>query len=180
MLTPFETSFVEEFITNLPQYIDETNSEDIVSFLHEQCFKKGLPWEDDSIENAEDFPPLELSLCYKIWVGACFLDAYLNHTDYNRETLRYTEQYQESIKSLGTALNKSKKKLFKSIPIYNTPEIVQDAIHALDYLLIADSEDETGNLQLSELGEEMQKTNQLEDFESSVIELQRRLLDHTE
>lgn len=84
MLTPFDAAFAEEFITNLPKYIDETKSEDIASFLHEHCFKKALPWEDVCIENEDGEQPLEINLCYKIWIGACLLDACLNHTDYGR------------------------------------------------------------------------------------------------
>lgn len=180
MITPFDTTFAEEFIVHLPEYIDDTKSEDTVSFFHEHCFKKALPWDDACTENKDGEQPLELDLCHKIWIGACLLDACLNHTDYGRETLRYAEQYRESIKSLDTALNKSKKKLFKSIPVYDLAEIIQNATDALDYVLMADAEDENGDYLLSELGEEMKKAGKLEDFERSVIDLQVRLSDFTE
>lgn len=180
MLTPFDTTFAEEFITRLPEYIDDTKSEDIVSFLHEHCFKKALPWEDAGAENEDGEKPLDIDLCYKIWIGACLLDACLNHTDYGREAIRYAEQFRESVKSLETALNKSKKKLFKSIPVYDLAEIAQNSTDALDYVLMADAEDENGDYLLSELGEEIKKAGKLEDFERSVIELQVRISDHTE
>ena len=182
MMTPFRSEFAETYIAEMLVSIDP-KLWDLASYTHEMSFKIALPWEDDEIlEAGEQQPPLELDICYEIWTAACLYDAVLNHTDYGDDCLRYRENYIKAVVNLEESLQKTKRKWFKKVPVYNLSQILQDAVDALDYILMSDIEldepDGDFDYELSELSEEMRKAGKFREFEETIIDLQNRLSQH--
>ena len=178
MLTPFDSTYAQKCVNDM---LDTSRLKtDTAEYLNDIIFKSALPWEDDDLPDGGSAEPLELEICYEVWTGACMLDIILNSTDYSRDCTGYAESVSQAAELLKESLYRTKRRLFKSVPVHDVREIIQNAIDSLDYLLMADAEDSNGDIQTSELGEEMKRAGKSEELERSVIELQNRLGEHIE
>lgn len=177
MLTPFDSEFAKHHILELPT---GSGSWDIAECTNKMDFEKLLPWCRD--EEDSDFSPVEEECLheygfvdeisgYEVWASACLYDAVVNGTDYALYCTGYAEEYQKAVEALRKAL--AKKKFLSRIPVHDLPEILQNAVDALDCVL----DNVAGE---SELAGKMQENGNYEVFWTEILALQNRLSDHIE
>ncbi len=183
MLTPFNSEYAEKYISEILQCLEEKQYPDAVACLMQMTIQ--------NYDDCQCTDLLGLQKCYELWTACCLLDAVLNHTDYISECRNYSDNYIQVIRSLEEGFQKTKRKLFKKIPVYHKSRIAQSAFDALTYLTVPDYDDlspedaadiprdEDGYL-LTSLGGIMQKEGKLEQWDTDVTELSFRLLDHVE
>ncbi|MBE6876938.1 MAG: hypothetical protein E7496_09540 [Ruminococcus sp.] len=183
MLTPFNSEYAEKYISEILQTLDEKQYPDAVAFLIQMTIQ--------NYDDCQCTDLLGLQKCYELWTACCLLDAVLNHTDYMNDCRNYSDKYIRLISSLEEGFQKTKRKLFKKIPVYHKSRIAQTAFDALTYLTVPDYDDlspkdiadiprdEKGDF-LTQLGGIMQKEGKLEQWENDIVELEFRLLDHVE
>lgn len=181
MLTPFASEFAKKHILELLELSKDLDL-DIAKCTNKSDFQSILPWCSDEKKDREDFPDLsdeqiqelmddesvDAECGYEVWVSACLYDAILNGTDYAPYCSGYAEEYQKAVEALRKSL--AKKKFLSKKPVHDLPEILQNAIDALDYVLGVGND--------SELAEEMSKSGTLAVWEEEIIDLQNRLSKH--
>ena len=183
MMTPFNSEYAEKYIADILQTLDEKQYPDALAYLIQMTIQ--------NYDDCQCTDLLGLQKCYELWTACCLLDAVLNHTDYISECRNYSDKYIQVIRSLEEGFQKTKRKLFKKLPVYHKSRIAQAAFDALTYLTVPDYDDlspedaadiprdEDGYL-LTSLGSIMQKEGKLEQWDTDVTELSFRLLDHVE
>ncbi|MBR0484108.1 MAG: hypothetical protein IJJ69_04910 [Oscillospiraceae bacterium] len=183
MLTPFNSEYAEKYISEILQTLDEKQYPDAVAFLIQMTIQ--------NYDDCQCTDLLGLQKCYELWTACCLLDAVLNHTDYMNDCRNYSDKYLQVISSLEEGFQKTKRKLFKKLPVYHQSRIAQTAFDALTYLTVPDYDDlspedvadiprdEKGDF-LTQLGGIMQKEGKLEQWDADVMELSFRLLDNVE
>ncbi len=182
-MTPFNSEYAEKYISEILQCLEEKQYPDALAYLIQMTIQ--------NYDDCQCTDLLGLQKCYELWTACCLLDAVLNHTDYISECRNYSDKYIQVIRSLEEGFQKTKRKLFKKLPVYHKSRIAQAAFDALTYLTVPDYDDlspedvadiprdEEGYL-LSSLGGIMQKEGKLEQWDTDVTELSFRLLDHVE
>ena len=182
-MTPFNSEYAEKYIADILQTLDEKQYPDAVAYLIQMTIQ--------NYDDCQCTDLLGLQKCYELWTACCLLDAVLNHTDYMNECRNYSDKYIQLIRSLEEGFQKTKRKLFKKLPVYHKSRIAHVAFEALTYLTVPDYDDlspediadiprdEEGYL-LTSLGGIMQKEGKLEQWDTDVTELSFRLLDHVE
>lgn len=183
MLTPFNSEYAEKYISEILQCLEEKQFPDAVACLIQMTIQ--------NYDDCQCTDLLGLQKCYELWTACCLLDAVLNHTDYISECRNYSDKYIQVIRSLEEGFQKTKRKLFKKFPVYHQSRMAQAAFDALTYLTTPDYEelapedtanipcDEEGDF-LTSLGGIMQEEGKLEQWDTDVMELSFRLLDHVE
>ncbi len=183
MLTPFNSQYAENYISEILQCLEEKQYPDAVAFLIQMTIQ--------NYDDCQCTDLLGLKKCYELWTACCLLDAVLNHMDYVGECRNYSDKYIQVISNLEEGFQKTKRKLFKKFSVYHQSRIAQAAFDALTYLTVPDYEDfapeDTTNIPrdekgdfLTPLGDIMQKEGKLEQWDTDVMELSFRLLDHVE
>lgn len=184
MMTPFASEAAKEHISELVEcfmcpleYINKFEFEIVVKEATEKdianmrkTMKKFSALSDEEIEEAIHDNGVDSDIGYEIWAGACLLDDVLNGTDYSADCIGYSDEYRKVTEMLMQDI--SKKKFLSKKPFYNLPEILQNAIDALDYVLGINCD--------SKLAEEMCEKGIFKEWENEIIDLQNRLSSHIE
>ncbi|MDE6774964.1 MAG: hypothetical protein K2J37_01455 [Ruminococcus sp.] len=152
MITPFENEWVREHIEGVAK--DSKDSAKLNNFIF------GYEWFEEEI--------IALNMGYEAWTAALLYDTVFNDIDYSLYCTGYEELYSRAVENLKKDL--SRKKLLSFKPLYNIPEILQNAVDTIDSVL--------GIVNESELAEEMQKKGIFEKWRSEIIDLQNRLTIH--
>ena len=183
MLTPFSSEYAEKYISEILKMTEEKQFPDAVACVNQMTIQNYADCQCTDL--------LGLQKCYELWTACCLLDAVLNHTDYSNDCRNYSDNYIQVITSLEEGFRKARRKLFRKLPVYHQSKIAQAAFDALTYLTVPDYEDlspedtaliprdEKGDF-LTQLGDIMQKEGRLEQWDTDVMELSFRLLDHVE
>ncbi len=127
MLTPFETEFTKQVIE---RFVEEARSAglDAVAYLNERLLYCAKMY-------AEDRTPVEaVKAAYRAWTGACIIDDIVNDTGYDRYCTGYENKYREVVDAVSDDLKKTRRKLFKSVPVYDLNQLVFDAHSDLVYV----------------------------------------------
>lgn len=161
MITPFDscrTITSLEIISNSDGKIAVWIIQDFLNRFFENVFK-----EDDVIEVDDS---------YEVWTYACLFDDILNNHDYSACCSYEEEIYSDIYISVRELVKHEleRKKFFSKKSVYNIPEILQNIIDCLDYIMGIDCQ--------SELMQYMESENTKEEFENTVIDLQNNLSKH--
>lgn len=183
-MTPFGTEAAKVHISDLTEcfvrpieYINKFQFEVVIKEFTEKdllemrkTMKKYSALSDEEIEEALHDNDIDSEIGCEIWASAYLLDDVLNSNDYSADCIGYSDEYRKVTEMLRQDI--SKKKFLSKKPFYNLPEILQNAIDALDYVLGINCD--------SELAEEMKKNGAYEKWEKEIIDLQNRLSSHIE
>lgn len=150
MITPFENEWVREHIEGIAK-----DSKDSVLLNN---FTFGYEWFEEET--------IALNMGYEIWTAGLLYDSVFNDIDYSVYCTGYEELYNRAVENLKKDLSRKKFLSFK--PRYNIPEILQNAVDALDEVWLSDN---------SELAEEMRKNGVFDNWRNEIIDLQNRLTD---
>lgn len=158
MITPFDSCKAVtsiEIISGVDGKIAVCMIQDFLSRFEKNMFK------EDNVVEIDD--------AYEIWTYACIYDDILNNYDYSVYCSYEEEIYSDRYISVRELIKHEleRKKFFSKKSVYNIPEILQDMIDCLDYIIGVDCQ--------SELMKYMESKNIQKEFESTVIDLQNNL-----
>lgn len=152
MITPFDSEWSREHI------------EDIALFFKDAVYLNSFY--SEYVQTEDDLIILDTG--YEIWTAALLYDSVFNGIDYSIYCKGYYDIYIKAVENLKKDLSRKKFLSFK--PLYNIPEILRNAVDALDYVL--------GIENTSELAEEMRKDGVYDEWRSEITALQKRLSVH--
>lgn len=150
MITPFDSEWVREHIEGIAK-----DSKDSVLLNN---FSFGYEWFEDET--------ISLNMGYEIWASALLYDTVFNDIDYSVYCKDYYEVYNKAVENLKKDLSRKKFMSFK--PRYDIPQILRNAVDALDKIWLSDN---------SELAEKMRNDGVFEQWRHEIIDLQNRLTD---
>lgn len=115
---------------------------------------------------------IEISDSYEVWTYACLCDDILNSHDYSAYCSYEGEIYSNIYISVRELIKHEleRKKFFSKKSVYNIPEILQNIIDCLNYIMSVDCQ--------SELVRYMKSKNVEEEFKKTIIDLQSNLSKH--
>ena len=126
MFTPFETGYARDVVCGLLKSAQGSGL-DAAAYLNEHMLCGGKMF-------AQDREPLAaVEAGFTAWVAACIMDDIANGTGYESACKGYGDIYREVLAAVKLDLEKTQRRLFRKVPLYDKGELLTNAYTAMTY-----------------------------------------------